>query len=148
MSKALEIRTAVETWRLDHRGECPRASDLVTDRVVASASDPWGFALEVICGEGTTSIVRSVGADGKPGTDDDVYSDGLDPGEVAKAMVRALGHQAVEGKRQHTCPTTIDPWGTTTSGTCDVAGATIVSAGPDRELGTDDDVTARVDAAD
>lgn len=134
----LRVKGSAETWRIEYKGDCPRASD------VGSEADPWGLPYEVICGEGV--IVRSLGADGKPGTEDDVYSDGMDPGDVAKRIVKALAYQAAHGKRQHTCPSTIDPWGQATSGLCDVSGATVTSSGPDGEPGTADDVSARVEA--
>lgn len=134
----LRIRGAAETWRLEHRGDCPRAADLADGR------DPWGLPYEVICGEGV--IVRSLGEDGKPGTKDDVYSEGMDPTDVAQRIVRALAHQAAHGRRHHTCPSTVDPWGQATTGLCDVNGATVTSSGPDGEPGTADDISARVDA--
>lgn len=142
-----DAESAARRYREKH-GDCPRASDLVNEKLLAKDKDPWGLPYEIICGDIETVIVRSNGSDAEPGTDDDVYADFDPPDRLARRMVKALAHQAAYGKRWHTCPTTTDPWGTTTSGTCDVSGATIVSAGPDRELGTDDDVTARVDAPD
>lgn len=135
---ALKVRGAAETWRIGHRGDCPRAADLASD------VDPWGLPYEVICGEGF--IVRSNGADRKPGTPDDVYSEGDSPDDVAKRIVKALAYQAAHGKRHHTCPSTVDPWGQATIGLCDTTGATVTSSGPDGKPGTEDDISALVDA--
>lgn len=146
--RVLDARREAQAWVTAHDGDCPRGTDLGP-----AGLDARGLGMEIICGGSADYvIVRAYGDDGIPGTDDDMYSTDLGSGGkaldkigTARVIAHALASQAVERKRRHACPTTIDPWGEAMVGSCLRSGSTITSAGPDRKHGTEDDITARVD---
>jgi general secretion pathway protein G len=68
----LVARQAVDVFRADHDGRCPRAlEELTTSGYVAGVpKDAWGHKLRLICPsriEGVTYQVMSDGPDGEPG---------------------------------------------------------------------------------
>jgi general secretion pathway protein G len=68
----LVARQAVDAYRADHEGRCPRAlEELETTGYLATAPrDAWGHKLRLICPsrvEGVTYQIMSDGPDGEPG---------------------------------------------------------------------------------
>ncbi|MBV1858715.1 MAG: type II secretion system protein GspG [Nannocystaceae bacterium] len=79
----VQIQQAVEMYRTQKRGKCPKTlQDLKASGVAAKVSkDPWGNDYEIKCpGEKTSVDVISAGPDGEVGTEDDVnnYTDEAD----------------------------------------------------------------------
>ncbi|WP_169791341.1 type II secretion system protein [Sandaracinus amylolyticus] len=57
-----------------HADRCPTTSDLIEAGVInapSRARDPWDHELLIEC-DGDDVRVRSIGADGRPGTEDDI----------------------------------------------------------------------------
>jgi len=71
---AAAMQSAAIAYLLTGSRECPTTSDLVAAHVLnaqARDRDPWGHEFVIEC-EGDAVWVRSTGADGQPGTEDDI----------------------------------------------------------------------------
>lgn len=76
-SEVMNIRGAVETYRVNKRGKCPKTmQDLKAAGVIDKvAKDPWGTEYEFKCpGEKDQVDVVSAGPDAEMGTADDIAS--------------------------------------------------------------------------
>jgi prepilin-type N-terminal cleavage/methylation domain-containing protein len=73
-TRARTIQAAATAYLLDEGGECPTVEDLaaadILDRTTQH-TDGWGRSFTIECAE-TTVHVRSPGADGTLGTEDDI----------------------------------------------------------------------------
>ena len=71
----VQIQQAVEMYRTQKRGKCPKTlQDLKASGIASKISkDPWGNDYVIKCpGEQAEIDVISAGPDGEPGTEDDI----------------------------------------------------------------------------
>jgi general secretion pathway protein G len=76
-TEVIKIRGAIETYRVNKRGKCPKTmEDLKAAGFIDKvAKDPWGTTYEFKCpGEKDQIDVVSAGPDGEMGTADDIAS--------------------------------------------------------------------------
>lgn len=76
-NEVVKIRGAIETYRVNKRGKCPKTmEDLKAAGFIDKvAKDPWGTTYEFKCpGEKDQIDVVSAGPDGEMGTADDIAS--------------------------------------------------------------------------
>ena len=77
--QAMQIRQAVEMFRVTEGGKCPASVAALVERKFLPdlPKDPWKHEYSLRC-EGEAVTVSSPGRDGAPGTEDDVVQDGSD----------------------------------------------------------------------
>jgi type II secretory pathway pseudopilin PulG len=72
---AINLRSIITTFRLDHGEECPTVERLVETEAIDSMSktkDAWDRAFTIECDDRGRITVASGGPDKKLGTDDDI----------------------------------------------------------------------------
>jgi general secretion pathway protein G len=75
-SDVINLKHAIEQWKLDNPEPCPKAlADLVAGKYLSKPpKDPWGKEYLYACpGQSADGFdIASAGPDGKPGSDDDI----------------------------------------------------------------------------